>query len=84
MTKRPPHVIVTTHTRTRRTAASDQYLVRILDPAGIGTRTLRATRIADLIASLDPKLVCEALGMNPAGVLPYAADQVQDTRLANL
>ena len=23
-------------------------------------------------------------GGNPAGVLPYAADQVQDTRLANL
>jgi site-specific recombinase XerD len=79
-----PHVIVTTHTRTRRTPASDQYLVRILDPAGIGTRTLRATRIVDLVASLDPKLVCEALGMDPAGILPYAADQVQDTRLANL
>jgi site-specific recombinase XerD len=81
---RNPHVIVTTHTRTRRTAPSDQYLVRILDPAGIGTRTLRATRIIDLVASLDPKLVCQALGMNPAGILPYAADQVQDTRLANL
>ena len=75
-----PHVIVPTHSRTRRTAASDQYLVRIRDPAGIGTRTLRATRIIDLVASLDPKLVCQALGMNPAGVLPYAADQVQDNR----
>jgi len=81
---RNPHVIVTTHTKTRRTAASDQYLVRVLDPAGIGTRTLRATRLVDLVASLDPKLVCEALGMDPAGVLPYAADQVQDIRLANL
>lgn len=81
---RNPHVIVTTHTRTRRTPASDQYLVRVLDGAGIGTRTLRATRLVDLVASLDPKLVCEALGMDPAGVLPYAADQVQDTRLADL
>lgn len=36
------------------------------------------------IASLDPKLVCEAVGMNPAGILPYAADHVQDTVLANL
>lgn len=79
-----PHVIVTNITRTRRTPASDQYLVRVLDPAGIGTRTLRATRLVDLIASLDPKLVCEAVGMNPAGILPYAADQVQDTLLANL
>jgi hypothetical protein len=49
-------VIVTTHTKTRRTAASDQYLVRILDPAGIGTRTLRATRIIDLVAG--PAAAC--------------------------
>jgi hypothetical protein len=77
-------VIVTTHTKTRRTPASDQYLVRVLDPVGITTRTLRATRILDLLASLDPKLVCEALGMDPAGILPYAADQVQDTRLTDL
>ncbi|HEV3290518.1 MAG TPA: hypothetical protein VG123_16155 [Streptosporangiaceae bacterium] len=81
---RNPHVIVTTHTRTRSTPASDQYLVRVLDPAGTGTRTLRATRLVDLVSSLDPKLVCEALGMDPAGVLPYAADQVQDTLLADL
>jgi site-specific recombinase XerD len=79
-----PHVIVTTHTKTRRTPASDQYLVRVMDPVGITTRTLRATRILDLLASLDPKLVCEALGMDPAGILPYAADQVQDTRLTDL
>lgn len=81
---RNPHVIVTTHTRTRRTPASDQYLVRVLDPAGTGSRTLRATRLVDLVSRLDPKLVCEALGMDPAGVLPYAADQVQDIRLADL
>ena len=59
-------------------------LVRVLDPAGITSRTLRATRIVDLVSSLDPRLVCEALGMDPAGVLPYAADQVQDIRLADL
>jgi site-specific recombinase XerD len=79
-----PHVIVTHITRTRRTPASDQYLVRILDPVRVGTRTLRATRLVDLVASLDPKLVCEAVGMDPAGVLPYAAEQVQDTLLTNL
>ncbi len=79
-----PHVIVTNITRTRQTPASDQFLVRVLDPAQIGTRDLRATRLVDLIASLDPKLVCEAVGMSSAGVLPYAADHVQDTLLANL
>ena len=79
-----PHVIVTYHTKTRSTPASDQYIVRVLDPAGITSRPLRATRLVDLVATLDPKLVCEAIGMNTAGVLPYAADQVQDVRLANL
>jgi len=81
---RNPHVIVTSHTRTRSTPASGQYLVRVLDPAGTGSRTLRATRIVDLVAGLDPKLVCEALGMDPAGIIPYAAGQVQDTLLADL
>jgi len=79
-----PHVIVTNITRTRRTPASEQYLVGLLDPASIGTRTLRATRLVDLIASLDPKLVCEAVGMNPAGVMPYAADHVQDALVMDL
>jgi hypothetical protein len=45
---------------------------------------LRATRIVDLVAALDPKLVCEAIGMEPATVLPYMADHVQEARLFNL
>ncbi len=79
-----PHVIVTAITRTRRTAASDQYLWRVLGPAGITSRPLRATRLVDLVASLDPKLVCEATGMAAAGIFPYAADAVQDLRLLNV
>jgi site-specific recombinase XerD len=79
-----PHVIVTAITRPRRTPASDQYLWRVLSPAGITSRPLRATRLVDLIASLDPKLVCEATGMAAAGIRPYAADTVQDLRLLNL
>src|SRR5262249_58972255 len=51
---RNPHVIVTSHTRTRRTPASDQYLVRVLDPAGIRAPGLRATPIVHLIAHPDP------------------------------
>lgn len=81
---RNPHVIVTAHTRTRRTPASDGYIARVLNAASTTPRVLRATRLIDLVASLDPKLVCEALGMDPAGILPYAADQVQDARLADL
>jgi len=76
-----PHLIVTHITRARSTPASDQYLWRVLAPAGITSRPLRATRLVGLIASLDPKVVAEAVGMAPAGILPYAADQVQDVRL---
>jgi site-specific recombinase XerD len=79
-----PHVIVTHITRTRTIPASDQYLWRVFAPSGITSRPLRATRLVDLVANLDPKLVCEAIGMAPAGILPYAADQVQDVRLTNL
>ena len=59
-------------------------MVRIMDAADVTSRTLRATRLIDLVGSLDPKLVCEAFGMDLAGVLPYAADTVQDARLADL
>lgn len=76
-----PHLIVTHITRARQTPASDQYLWKVLAPAGITSRPLRATRLVGLIASLDPKVVAEAVGMAPAGILPYAADQVQDLRL---
>jgi site-specific recombinase XerD len=79
-----PQVIVTHITRTRTIPASDQYLWRIFAPSGITTRPLRATRLVDLVANLDPKLVSEAIGMAPAGILPYTADQVQDVRLTNL
>ncbi len=76
-----PHVIVTHITRTRTTPASDQYLWRVFAPSDITSRPLRATRLVDLVAKLDPKVVAEAVGMAPAGILPYAADQVQDVRL---
>ena len=79
-----PHVIVTHITRTRTIPASDQYMWRVFAPSGMTSRPLRATRLVDLIANLDPKLVCEAIGMAPAGILPYAADQVQDVRLTNV
>src|SRR5262249_58909534 len=51
---RNPHVIVTSHTRTRRTPASDQYLVRVLDPAGIGTPDPQAHKVCHTIRSLRP------------------------------
>lgn len=81
-----PHLIVTKITKPRSTPASAPYLTHVLDPAGVHTKTLRSTRLLDLVISLDPKLVAEALGMNAGGVLDYLADNVDTTRLdtANL
>lgn len=78
---RNPHLIVTKVTKPRMTPASPAYLTHVLDPAGARTKTLRSTRLVDLLISLDPKLVAEALGMNAAGLLAYLADGVDPGRL---
>ncbi|MFI1532553.1 hypothetical protein [Streptomyces griseus] len=41
---------------------------------------LRSTRLADLVNTLDPKLVAAALGMDPEGVMIYLADHVDAGR----
>ena len=79
---RNPHLIVTKVTKPRMTPASAAYTTHVLDPAGVRTKTLRSTRLVDLLISLDPKLVAEALGMNADGLLDYLADTVDDGRLA--
>jgi integrase len=78
-----PHLIVTKVTKPRMTPASSAYLTHVLDPADVRTKTLRATRLVDLLISLDPKVVAEALGMNADGLLAYTADTVDPDRLAS-
>ena len=78
---RNPHLIVTKTTRTRTTPASPAYLTHVLDPAAVRTKALRSTRLVDLLISLDPKIVAEALGMNADGLLAYLADGVDPDRL---
>lgn len=79
-----PHVVVTRISTTSDAPASSPYFVHLLNPAGVQARVLRWTRIADLVISLDLKLVSEALGLVPEAVVPYLADHVQDVRLSNL
>jgi hypothetical protein len=43
---------------------------------------LRCTRLADLVNTMDPKLVAAAFGMNSEGVMIYLADHVDTGRLA--
>ena len=78
-----PHVIVTTTTKTRSTPASVAYLSHVLDHASVPPKTLRSTRLVDLVISLDPKVVAEALGMNADGLLNYLTGNVDTGRLTN-
>jgi site-specific recombinase XerD len=76
-----PHVIVTKGTKAGRAPASTAYISHVLDPCGVPPRMLRCTRLADLVNTMDPKLVAAAFGMNPEGVMIYLADYVDDGRL---
>jgi site-specific recombinase XerD len=76
-----PHVIVTKGTKAGRAPASTAYMSHVLDLCGVPPRMLRCTRLADLVNTMDPKLVAAAFGMNPEGVLIYLADHVGDGRL---
>jgi hypothetical protein len=75
------HLIVTTQTKTRTTPASPAYLCHVLDSAGVSPKRLRATRIVDLVTTLDPKVTGEALGMKAEGLVDYLADHVDSGRL---
>jgi len=79
-----PHVLVTRGTKPDSRAASSAYLAHILDPVGLSPRALRVTRLADLVNTMDPKLVACAYGLNPEGVLDYLADHVDTPRLHEL
>lgn len=69
-------------TKAGRAPASTAYISHVLDWCGVAPRTLRCTRLADLVNTMDPKLVAAAFGMNPEGVMIYLGDHVDDSRLA--
>lgn len=48
----------------------------ILNQARTSIKRLRCTRILDMIVTLNPKVVAEALGMNARGLVAYLADGV--------
>jgi integrase len=77
-----PHVIVTKGTKAGRSPASTAYTSHLLDGCNVPPRALRCTRLADLVNTLDPKLVAAAFGMKPEGVMFYLADYVDEGRLS--
>jgi len=78
-----PHVLVTRGTKADRRPASEAYLTHLLDPCGVPPKMLRTTRLADLVNTMDPKLVAEAFGMRPEGAMIYLADHVDQERLSD-
>jgi len=79
-----PHVIVTKGTKAGRSPASTAYISHLLDGCGVPPRELRCTRLADLVNTIDPKLVAAAFGMKPESVMYYLADHVDAGRLPTL
>ncbi|MEV7230915.1 hypothetical protein AB0M79_28415 [Polymorphospora sp. NPDC051019] len=71
-----PHVIVTKQTKNGQAPASTAYLSHVLDGCGVPPRTIRSTRMVDLVNTLDPKLVAAALGLDPQAPLIYLADRI--------
>jgi hypothetical protein len=67
--------------RTGRSPASTAYISHLLDGCGVPPRALRCTRLADLVNTLDPKLVAAAFGMKPESVMFYLAGHVDPSRL---
>jgi hypothetical protein len=53
----------------------------VLDPCGVPPRTLRSTRLIDLVNTMDLKLVAAVFGMDAESVMIYLADHVDDIRL---
>ena len=76
-----PHLVVTRGTKAGNQPASTAYFSHLLDAAGAPPRTVRCTRLAALVNTIDPKLVAAAFGMNTRGVTFYLADPVDNTRL---
>ncbi|MFC9285834.1 hypothetical protein [Streptomyces sp. NPDC057052] len=79
-----PHVMVTKGTTAGRSPASTAHLSHVLDACGYPPRTIRSTRLVDLVNTIDPKLVAAAFGMDPQAALIYLADHVDSGRVADL
>jgi hypothetical protein len=76
-----PHLVVTLVTKAGTEPASTAYFSHLLDASAVPPRTVRCTRLADLVNTMDPKIVAATFGMDPEGAMFYLADHVDHTRL---
>jgi hypothetical protein len=73
--------MVTRGTRARTCPASAAYVSHVLDPCRVPPRTLRSTRLIDLVNTMDPKLAAAAFGMDAESVMIYLADRIDPGRM---
>lgn len=78
-----PWLLVNQKSKTVGKQVSLDYLAMILAPAQVSVQTLRATRLAQLVTTMDPVLVAAVFGIRRGTALHYLADTVDATRLPN-
>lgn len=76
-----PHLLVTRITKGDGRPPSQAYVTHALTAVDLAPRHLRVTRLAELVNTMDPKLVATAFGMNPEGILDYLRDSVDPGRI---
>jgi integrase len=79
-----PHLLVNQKSKTTGQQVSVSYIARTLASTQVTVQILRATRLAQLITTMDPVLVAAAFGIKRGATLHYLADTVDPTRLADL
>ena len=78
-----PWLLVNQKSKTVGKQVSLDYLAMILAPAQVTVQVLRATRLAQMVTTMDPVLVATAFGIRRGTALHYLADTVDATRLPN-
>ncbi len=76
-----PYLLVNQKSKTVGTAVSLDYVAGTLAPTKVSVQTLRTTRLAHLVTTMDPVLVAAAFGIRKGAVLHYLADTVDNARL---
>jgi integrase len=78
-----PYLLINQKSKTVGKQVSLDYLTKTLAPAQVTVQILRATRLAQLVTTMDPVLVAAAFGIRRGAALHYLADTVDATRLPN-
>lgn len=79
-----PWLLVNQKSKTVGKQVSLDYLAMILAPAQVTVQILRATRLAQLVTTMDPVLVAAVFGIRRGTAPRYLADTVDAARLPNV